>query len=480
MASEVFAEDIEALLERLEGVASARVVANDAGAIDAIYITAAGALDEITLRRSIAAALMSSYSLAVDGWRIRVARLRAEIPRSRWRLQRVEEVLTATATRVTVELRGDGDRGPVLTGRARGLPDRANRMRTVVLATLDALKTVLDAEERRATLETISTVPLIGKEAVVVAVSMSEVAQSSLCVGAAVNEGVEADALIVATLDAVAKREPRLQQRGWVMKDRRDQLESMRAHYRRLRMPQRQMPALSPVEGPARNAVVEPAPSGVEDGRIDEPILRAVPGGKLVDEPTLRGVEEAGLETIGEPVLGDAEEPRGDAEALPQSGTAGPPRYPAATPGLRPVDRPTVRTAPATDEPVEAARNLHADGSREMREDTVTSLEQIRPERAGGAAVAAVGHRYEAERNRAAEQAAVKPGSKGAMEDDFFRHLVVTGLPVHIRCRDGYEIAEAVLKDFGTYTLLVETDAGKELIFKHGIISIRPLRATAG
>ena len=450
MASEVFAEDIEALLERLEGVASARVVANDAGAIDAIYITAAGELDEVTLRRSIAAALMSSYSLAVDGWRIRVARLRAEPPRSRWRLQRVEEVLTATASRVTVELRGDGERGPVLTGRARGLPDRANRMRAVVLATLDALKTVLDAEERRVTLETISTVPLIGKEAVVVAVSMSSVAQSSLCVGAAVNEGAEADALIVATLDAVAKREPRLQQRGWVMKDRRDQLESMRAHYRRLRTPQRQMPALSPVEGPARNAVEEPAPSGVENGRIDEP------------------------------VLGDAEESRRDTEVLPQSGTAGPPRYPVATPGLSPADRPTLRTAPATDEPVEAARNLHADGSREVLEDTVTSLEQIRPERAGGAAVAAVGHRYEAERNRTAEQAAAKPGSKGALEDDFFRHLVITGIPVHIRCRDGYEIAEAVLKDFGTYTLLVETDAGKELIFKHGILSIRPLKAATG
>ena len=63
------------------------------------------------------------------------------------------------------------------------------------------------------------------------------------------------------------------------------------------------------------------------------------------------------------------------------------------------------------------------------------------------------------------------------MEDEYLRHLVASGVPVHIRCRDGYEIPEAIVKDFGTYTLLVESDTGRELIFKHGIISIRPLRA---
>jgi len=62
------------------------------------------------------------------------------------------------------------------------------------------------------------------------------------------------------------------------------------------------------------------------------------------------------------------------------------------------------------------------------------------------------------------------------MEDEYFRHLITTGIPIHIRCRDGYEIAEAVLKEFGTYTLLVETDEGRELIFKHAIISIHPMR----
>ena len=69
-----------------------------------------------------------------------------------------------------------------------------------------------------------------------------------------------------------------------------------------------------------------------------------------------------------------------------------------------------------------------------------------------------------------------RPGAKGAMEDEYFRHLIATSIPIHIRCRDGYEIPEAVLKEFGTYTLLVETDEGRELIFKHAVISIHPLR----
>jgi len=68
---------------------------------------------------------------------------------------------------------------------------------------------------------------------------------------------------------------------------------------------------------------------------------------------------------------------------------------------------------------------------------------------------------------------------KSSMEDDFFRHLVATGIPVHIRCRDGYEILQGVLRDFGTYSLLVETDGTRELVFKHGIISIRPMTARA-
>ncbi len=361
MPSEVFADDLEALLERLDGVASARIIANDAGEIDSIYVTAAADRDASAVRRMVTSALMSRYSLAVDGWRIRVARLHGDVAVRTWRPRRVEEVLSDAAVQAVVELEPVQAGGGTLVGRARSLPDRANRMRALVLATLDALKPVLEEEGRRATLESIATVPLIGCEAVVVAVSIGSTTESHLCTGTAVVEGNEADAIITATLDAVGKRGARLERRGWVMKDRRDELDSMRAHYRRLREPQRQMPALSP-------------------------------------------------------------EANGDDEQA----------------------------------------------------DAVADPSQIRPERQGGAAVTPDPVKQDA---GVRMDPAARQGPRSSMEDEYLRHLVATGTPVHIRCRDGYEIAEGVVKDFGTYSVLVDTDGGRELVFKHGIISIRPLRA---
>ena len=67
-----------------------------------------------------------------------------------------------------------------------------------------------------------------------------------------------------------------------------------------------------------------------------------------------------------------------------------------------------------------------------------------------------------------------RPAPRGSQEDDFYRRLVQSGVTVHIRCRDGYEIPEAVVRDFGTYSLLVEARGAEELVFKHAIISIRP------
>lgn len=341
-SGEVFAEDLEALLESLEGITAARVVATDAGEIDAIYVTASGDREESAVRRAVAAALMSRYSLAVDGWRIRVARLQPSAAPS-WRIHRVEEVLQPDGVRVTVELRR-GEGGPLI-GRARALPDRTSRLRAVALATLDALRPALDAG-RRATLEAVTPVVVPDGEAILVTVAVAGAGEGRRYAGVALVDGRDTEAVIAATLDAVAREGERSQRRGWGMRDRREELESMRAQYRRLREPQRQMPAL---------------------------------GSEGEEEP-----------------------------------------------------------ADAVD------------------------VAQIRPERPGGAAV---------------ESREPPRAGRGSMEDEFLRQLVAAGTPVHIRCRDGYEIPQAVVRDFGTYSLLVEHAGGRELVFKHGIIAIRPLRS---
>src|SRR3972149_4814700 len=112
MTREVYAEEIEEFLERLEGVASARVVSNEHGQIERIFLTTEGERDDGGLRRTVSAALMSEYGLHLEGWRLHIAHLRPEpgrLPPTRFRLFRVEETLTESATRVLVDLRYERD-----------------------------------------------------------------------------------------------------------------------------------------------------------------------------------------------------------------------------------------------------------------------------------------------------------------------------------------------------------------------------------
>lgn len=398
MRSEVYAEDIEALLERLDGVAAARVVATDAGDVDRIYVTATGVRDESRLRQEISAALMSQYSLTVDGSRVHVARLRTPSARPRWYVQRVEETVTASEVKVGVELQSDEGTVAALVGRSRGMTDAASRMRTAALATLDALKSVFEAEDRRVTVESIVPVTLAAGAAVVVALSVAGPSAAHRYVGTALVEGSEAEAVIAATLDALGKRSEGAARHGWVRQDRRQALEHLEDRFRRQREPEPQMPPAGDVEPPMDSVVLE----------------RQV-------QPAAPAVEEPGTENP------EPEAPGGEGHL-----------------------QATMQPTPADDG---------------VQDEDDATLDQIRPQSQRGAPMGQPMNRMDLERR-------LQP--KGSMEDDFFRHLVTTGVPVHIRCREGYEIHGGVVKDFGTYSLLVESDGGRELVFKHGIISIRP------
>ena len=107
-----------------------------------------------------------------------------------------------------------------------------------------------------------------------------------------------------------------------------------------------------------------------------------------------------------------------------------------------------------------------------MLSDIVVDPQEIRPEQEGGAAVMA----HDASR---AGSAPVRTGRQTG-EEGFYLALLEARTPVHIRCRDGYEIAHAVLRDVGTETLLVEAEGGTELLYKHAVISIRPRGASPG
>lgn len=382
---EVYAEEIEEFLERLEGIASARVVANEDGQIDRVFLTTESERDDGALRRTASAALMSRYALHLEGWRLQIAHLRPEPGRpapARFRVFRIEESLTEEATRVLVDLRYDRDGATKsAVGVSRAAAGPAFRLRTVAQAAVEAMRTVIEEAGWKVALESVSVVPFAGTQVALVAVTVAGPRGASeappVQVGSEPVQLSETEAVVHATLRALGQV---LEEEVPAQRDRRSQMEAMRATYQRMvKLPQ--APPMEPDSGPEE----ERPPTAGED----------------------RGPSES------EAAIAPSE--REDA--------------------LQPSD-------------------------------TIANVTEIRPEIEGGAAMSTREEPYRAEGSR--------PAPRGSQEDEFYRRLVQSGVTVHIRCRDGYEIPEAVVRDFGTYSLLVEARGAEELVFKHAIISIRP------
>lgn len=411
MPREVFAEEIEAFLERLDAVGAVRIVANDAGEIERIYATTEAAGDDGAVRRAITSALMSQYNIHVDGWRVHVARLERPAqpqPVPECRLVRLEETLTETATRVVVELGYERDGVAKTTrGTAQGPPGPAQRTRTVALATLAAVRPLLERAGMRPSLEGLMFQPFAGTTVALVAVSLASEQATVVRVGSETVSAGEAEAVVAAVLDAVRKPT-----RPFVEAGRRAdplrRFEGLRRHY--------------------------------------EGLVRAAAGATRAADA--RAPDE-GVESV---------------EGAPDAGTPGPwPAEAAAGKPDVPDDHPRAATA-GEESAGEGPVGQPGAGSSAVGEPI---LAEIRPEREGGASIVM---REEIRGDGPPGRAAPRV----SMEDAFYRRLVAAGVPVHIRCRDGYEIPTAVIRDFGTYSLLVEVNGVAELVFKHGIIAIRP------
>lgn len=100
--------------------------------------------------------------------------------------------------------------------------------------------------------------------------------------------------------------------------------------------------------------------------------------------------------------------------------------------------------------------------------DVVADVTEIRPSQRGGVQMAV---QQEPSHGPAVQARTARPSP----EDAFYQSLIQGRVPVHVRCRDGYELPRAVVREAGTYALLLESGGVTELVYKHGIISIRPL-----
>jgi len=75
------------------------------------------------------------------------------------------------------------------------------------------------------------------------------------------------------------------------------------------------------------------------------------------------------------------------------------------------------------------------------------------------------------------QEFARRPARTLEMQEEFFTRLIQEKTPLRIICFEGL-VVEGILKRTDTYGLLVETEGGEELLFKHGVIGIRPLPKT--
>ncbi len=422
MPREVFAEEIEQFLGTLDGVASARVFTTPAGEIAQVYVTAESTADTRMVRRSVVTALVSSYGLPVEPWRIQVTQFReglrpSEIPR--FRVARVQESLSATEVTAVVQInwvRAGEEKSA--TGRARGPSGSAHRLQVLAAATVEAVRDALEPAHRRVSVQQATLVTFLDRSVVLVGVSIATPRGPESSIGAAWQEEMP-EAVVAAALDAVTKWLIRAAFAAETLQpgDRRERLEVM---HNFVRAAERGGVGLFPGGGPGDI----PAEDGLAPGPSHA-----------------RGLHETAVE----------------ARTVPGGG------------GLDTA--PDVETAPRV-QWEEGASETHGPGpaaaaTEEMPEDpdVLTDLSQIRPEQKGGTAMSV---HHEPSRGGVVPS---RPG-RPSMEDTFYQSLVEGRTPVHVRCRDGYELPYAVVKDVGTYVILLETAAGTELVFKHAIISI--------
>ncbi|HKX17424.1 MAG TPA: hypothetical protein VJT33_05375 [bacterium] len=451
MPREIFADEIERFLQGLEGVSSARVLTGPAGEISYVYVTTESAHDSRGLRHGVVAALQSRFSIPVEEWRVRVTQLRAglqpvEIPR--FRVVRVEETASAADIAVTVKLqwtRGSDVRSAI--GQARGRGGSVQRPRTLAAAALAAVRDALDVSHADLTLERVGTLTFLDRPVMLVALS-SGGPQSRGAAGApsgpptfvgtafddAALPGADdtVEPAITATLDAVTRwmlHAALVIEPGRSM-HRRERLEAMR-HFvldaTRAEHPGPDSPA-EMKSGPAERVPADPVPTP-ERPTPESPAAMTFHFRAGYGAP-------AAAEAGGAPAYG------GLSRIAP--GRPLPRRFEIVRNGH---DR--AGPSAGVDSPRETGPHTRGETAMGLQQDTSDAPSGVRAARSSG------------------------------VEDNFYRSLVLERTPVHLRCRDGYEVHEAIIRDAGTYALLVETPEGLELFFKHAIISVRVLPKAA-
>ncbi|NPV70891.1 MAG: hypothetical protein HPY55_09640 [Firmicutes bacterium] len=207
----VTVDEIEALLSRLPGVMSSRVVVNNWGAIEEIHILANTDRNPKQLVRDVESSLAARWSITIDHKKISVAQL-TSIPTGAGpsRVKLVNVILTNDSQRGRVQAKVVlcklDEAGMRYEGTAEGSSNRYQSFKVACQAAVSAINQVINPQNVFL-LEDVGTMFLSKQEIAVVAVSLVTArGNEELLVGAAPIKGDAFEAAVKATLDACNRR----------------------------------------------------------------------------------------------------------------------------------------------------------------------------------------------------------------------------------------------------------------------------------
>lgn len=201
----VSAAELEGILRQIRDIISARVILDEAGAIQEIHVLAGAGRSPKQIVRDIESTCMAHFSLPIDHKKVSVAQLDWEtgLPGvASWvRVVDVNVRVSGVRARCSVGLEIEGE---LFSGEAEGAAATQNRLRLVAMATLSAVEQYLKGEVALA-LEGLRLLD-VGERlvAVVTAAAVTPAREESLA-GASFIQGDMAMGVAQAALKAVEK-----------------------------------------------------------------------------------------------------------------------------------------------------------------------------------------------------------------------------------------------------------------------------------
>lgn len=197
--------DVESVICSLRDVISARVVADLNGDIEEVHVLTESTRTPKQVVRDIESAVMARLGMQIDHRKISVAQVQGNSKKEQKRLKFSDVSISSDASRAEATVRLVKD-GTIYTGSASGLDSSNSQMRLVATATLRAVENAGAADGTMIVEDMTTSVPLAGKNVVVVLVSTISDRGEDFLTGSAIVRKDLWKAVVNSTLDAINRR----------------------------------------------------------------------------------------------------------------------------------------------------------------------------------------------------------------------------------------------------------------------------------